>query len=122
VIRTAAGILANHNIGKPREAAASLAEVVKRQPVNAVAWSLPGEARRPVGDEDHAIAAYERSAALDPMLVDAVFALGTVYYWRNDFDKASEWFGRLVVIDADNVGAHFYPHHCGARTARTDPA
>ena len=74
------------------------------------------------GEDDQAIGDYERAAALDPMMVDALFALGAVYYWHNDLDKAGEWFGRLAAIDASHVGAHYLMGKIALQRGRVDEA
>jgi tetratricopeptide (TPR) repeat protein len=51
-----------------------------------------------------------------------MFALGTVLYRRNDLERASEWFGRLLGIDASHVGAHYQLGKIALQRGRIDEA
>jgi tetratricopeptide (TPR) repeat protein len=55
-------------------------------------------------------------------MVDPMFALGTLYYWRQDLTHAREWFERLLSVDPEHVGAHYQLGKMAAQAGRTDQA
>jgi tetratricopeptide (TPR) repeat protein len=55
-------------------------------------------------------------------MTDAMFALGTVLYRRNDLERAGEWFGKLLAIDAGHVGAHYQLGKIELQRGRIDEA
>lgn len=77
----------------PAAAAKILQAVTEREPANARAWRLLGAALQLSKDYDRAIAAYEKSLAIQPDPI-AMYNLGTAYARKNDPDRAFEWLGK----------------------------
>jgi tetratricopeptide (TPR) repeat protein len=77
------------------------------EPRDPSAWFLRGEARRRLGDTEAAIADFEKSLEIESGSEDALFSLGTIAYLRQDFDRASVYFARLLALNGDHIGAHY---------------
>jgi tetratricopeptide (TPR) repeat protein len=71
------------------------------------AWFLLGESRRRVGDVDQAIRAFEKCLELDDQRADALFSLGTIYFLRQDRQRATGYFRRLLTASPRHAGAHY---------------
>jgi len=61
-------------------------------PANAQAWNYLGVACQRAGDPDDAVAAYQRSLALDRDLMEAHYNLGLLWLEQNKFDSAKMEF------------------------------
>lgn len=67
-----------------------------------------GESAFAKGDQDAAIAAYNRALVLDPKQYAALLFLGDVYFKRGDHLHAAEWFLRAIQIDPNRETAYRY--------------
>jgi len=67
-----------------------------------------GESAFAKGDQESAIAAYNRALVLDPKQYAAALFLGDVYYKKGDHAKAGEWFLRAIQIDPNRETAYRY--------------
>lgn len=54
---------------------------------------------------DEAIPLYEKLLRIDPLRIDAMFALTSIYYDKADFDKAEELTNKVLKVEPDNVMA-----------------
>lgn len=67
------------------------------------------------------IEAFELAAKLRPDidLIDSLFNLGSIYYNRNDFEEASEYFQSILEKEPENEAAKFYLDCCLKRLDRS---
>ena len=55
-----------------------------------------------------AIQCFKKALELNPFFLDALFNLSCIYYNRNDFKKASEYFKRVLEIEPESDKTRFY--------------
>ena len=67
-----------------------------------------GESAFAKGDQDTAIAAYNRALVLDPKQYAAALFLGDVYFKKGDHPRAGEWFLKAIQIDPNRETAYRY--------------
>lgn len=67
-----------------------------------------GESAFAKGDQDTAIAAYNRALVLDPKQYAAALFLGDVYFKKEDHSHAAEWFLKAIQIDPNRETAYRY--------------
>jgi len=80
--------------GKFADAAQRLDAIVKREPQNAQAWRMLGDARLRAKEPDAALAAYQKLVELEPDSPRGLYGIGVVHAVRKDADGAFEWFGK----------------------------
>lgn len=94
-------------LGRPQAASERLAALLLRQPDDAVAAFLLGESRRRAGDVEGAIAAYGRALELDGWMLDALFSRGTLFYLRQERERARADYERLLALDPRHPGGRY---------------
>lgn len=67
-----------------------------------------GESAFAKGDQETAIAAYNRALVLDPKQYAAALFLGDVYFKKGDHPHAAEWFLKAIQIDPNRETAYRY--------------
>lgn len=67
-----------------------------------------GESAFAKGDQDTAIAAYNRALVFDPKEYAAALFLGDVYFKKGDHPHAGEWFLKAIQIDPNRETAFRY--------------
>ena len=67
-----------------------------------------GESAFAKGDQEAAIAAYNRALVLDPKQYSAALFLGDMYFKKGDHPHAGEWFLKAIQIDPNRETAYRY--------------
>jgi hypothetical protein len=80
--------------GDAAGAAKMLEAVTAREPQNGRAWRNLGVARTQLRDFDGAIAALERSLAVEPAIPTPLYLIAKVHAARQDKDRTLEWLGK----------------------------
>jgi|SRR5271165_1489698 len=73
-------------------------------------------------DDDVRLRDLKEAAKLDPDWPDPAFAIGQVYFARNDCNSALPWFGRVPATNARSVEAVFSTGVCRLRLGQADKA
>jgi arylsulfatase A-like enzyme/Tfp pilus assembly protein PilF len=81
---------------RPADALRHLDSALAKAPRLASAWNSLGVARYQLGDPQGAMEAWQRAAALDGQLFDALFNLGLVAAEARDIGRARQALGRFV--------------------------
>jgi tetratricopeptide (TPR) repeat protein len=103
--KKAAAAFAERNWKVAREA---YREMLKDEPVNALAWANLGAVEQQAGDLNAAIEAFEQSVRFNPALVQSWIALGLAYSERGDKYRAVSALARAVHEDPTDPRAHNY--------------
>lgn len=74
------------------------------------------------GQMDEALSDYQAALAIDPLAYNAAVFSGDVYFSRNDYGHAIEWFAKAVTINPDLELAHRYWGDALMKQGRTDEA
>lgn len=122
--------IAKLNQGDAAGAAPMLEAITAGDPKNARAWRALGTARDMLNNFDGAIAAYEKSLALEPNNGTALYNMGAAYARKNDAAHAFEWLGKakasrqvdMTQIDGDTdlAGLKTDPRFAALRPAAAD--
>ncbi len=92
-------------LGHVRQAADTLADVVRIDPTFTRAWYNLGLARSVLGDGPGALQALERAETFDPLSADIPFARATILHRLGRTDEAYLAARRTLTIDASHTGA-----------------
>jgi len=84
---------------KPDAAIEKLNQVIALKPDFAEAWNRRGVAYAARGDEDHALADYERALALNPYQFGTMESCGEIWMLRSDYRKAADYFRRALDLN-----------------------
>src|SRR5258708_1336852 len=83
----------------PRAAIEKLNQVIELKPEFAEAWNRRGDAYAALGDEDRALADYERTIALNPYQFGAMESCADIWMTRSNYRKAAEYFRRALDLN-----------------------
>lgn len=83
-------------------------EMLRVEPVNALAWANLGAVEQQAGRLTEAVEAFEQSVRFNPALVQSWIALGLAYSERGDMYKALSALSRAVHEDPADPRAHNY--------------
>lgn len=97
--------LAHFNGGRYLEAAKAFEELTRLQPDNHYGYQQLGAVYQTLGDNDRALASYERSIAIRPS-AGAVSNIGTIHYQRGDYARAAEAYTRAVELRPNEPDFH----------------
>lgn len=103
--KKAASAFAKRDWATAREA---YEEMLKVEPVNALAWANLGAVEQQAGRLTEAVEAFEQSVRFNPALVQSWIALGLAYSERGDMYKALSALSRAVHEDPTDARAHNY--------------
>jgi tetratricopeptide (TPR) repeat protein len=84
---------------KPDAAIEKLNQVIALKPDFAEAWNRRGNAYSALGDEDQALADYERAITLNPYQFGALESCGEVWMTRSNYRKAADYFRRALDLN-----------------------
>jgi tetratricopeptide (TPR) repeat protein len=84
---------------KPRDAIEKLDQVIDLKPDFAEAWNRRGDAYVALGDENRALAEYERALALNPYQFGTLASCGEIWMTRSDYRKAADYFRRALDLN-----------------------
>ncbi len=84
---------------KPDAAIAKLNQVIELKPDFAEAWNRRGNAYEALGDEDRALADYERTIRLNPYQFGTLESCGEIWMKRSNYRKAAEYFRRALDLN-----------------------
>jgi len=87
------------NEDKPDDAIAKLNQVIELKPDFAEAWNRRGNAYAARGDEDRALADYERTLALNPYQFGTMESCGEIWMLRSNYRKAADYFRRALDLN-----------------------
>ncbi len=103
--KKAAAAFSERDWDKAREA---YREMLKEEPVNALAWANLGAVEQQAGNLTAALEAFEQSVRFNPALVQTWIALGLAYSERGDKYRAVSALARAVHEDPTDPRAHNY--------------
>lgn len=83
----------------PRAAIEKLNQVIELKPEFAEAWNRRGDAYAALGNEDRALADYERTIALNPYQFGAMESCADIWMTRSNYRKAAEYFRRALDLN-----------------------
>jgi tetratricopeptide (TPR) repeat protein len=84
---------------KPDDAIQKLNQVIELKPDFAEAWNRRGNAYAARGDEDRALADYERALALNPYQFGTMESCGEIWMLRSNYRKAADYFRRALDLN-----------------------
>jgi tetratricopeptide (TPR) repeat protein len=84
---------------KPDDAIEKLDQVIELKPDFAEAWNRRGDAYVALGDENRALAEYERALALNPFQFGTLTSCGEIWMTRSDYRKAADYFRRALDLN-----------------------
>jgi len=99
---------------KFKKAVRILEPLRERDPHNPMVWTNLGAAYlgNPVladdGDQQQAIAAFERALDLNPVTPNVAYNLGLIHHDRKEFDRALHWFKKAVQANPNDRDARRY--------------
>ena len=90
---------------QPAAAIEKLNQVIELRPEFAEAWNSRGNAYSALGDEDRALADYERALNLNPYEFGTLESIGEIWIIRRDYRKAAEYFRRALDLNPNRLQA-----------------
>jgi tetratricopeptide (TPR) repeat protein len=84
---------------EPDAAIEKLNLVIELKPDFAEAWNRRGNAYAALGEEDRALADYERAIALNPYEFGTLESIGEIWLGRSNYRKAAEYFRRALDLN-----------------------
>ncbi len=90
---------------KPAAAIEKLNQVIELKPEFAEAWNHRGNAYSDLGEEDRALADYERAIILNPYEFGTLESIGEIWMSRSDYRKAAEYFRRALDLNPNRAQA-----------------
>ena len=90
---------------EPAAAIEKLNQVIELKPEFAEAWNHRGDAYSVLGEEDRALADYERAVVLNPYEFGALESIGEIWISRGDNRKAAEYFRRALDLNPNRLQA-----------------
>ena len=83
----------------PQAAIEKLDQVIELKPDFAEAWNRRGNAYAALGDEDRALADYDRTIALNPYQFGTLESCGEIWMTRRNYRKAADYFRRALDLN-----------------------
>ncbi len=83
----------------PEAAIEKLNQVIELKPEFAEAWNRRGNAYATLGDEDRALADYDRTIALNPYQFATLESCGEIWMTRSNYRKAADYFRRALDLN-----------------------
>ena len=90
---------------EPAAAIEKLNQVIELRPEFAEAWNNRGNAYSVLGEEDRALADYERALTLNPYEFGTLESIGEIWISRRDYRKAAEYFRRALDLNPNRSQA-----------------
>ena len=90
---------------QPAAAIEKLNQVIELRPEFAEAWNNRGNAYSVLGEEDRALADYERALTLNPYEFGTLESIGEIWINRRDYRKAAEYFRRALDLNPNRLQA-----------------
>ena len=90
---------------EPAAAIEKLNQVIELRPEFAEAWNNRGNAYSVLGEEDRALADYERALTLNPYEFGTLESIGEIWINRRDYRKAAEYFRRALDLNPNRLQA-----------------
>ena len=90
---------------EPAAAIEKLNQVIELKPEFAEAWNHRGNAYSDLGEEDRALADYERAIILNPYEFGTLESIGEIWMSRSDYRKAAEYFRRALDLNPNRAQA-----------------
>ena len=90
---------------EPAAAIEKLNQVIELRPEFAEAWNNRGNAYSVLGEEDRALADYERALTLNPYEFGTLESIGEIWINRRDYRKAAEYFRRALDLNPNRSQA-----------------
>ena len=84
---------------EPDAAIEKLNQVIELKPEFAEAWNRRGNAYAALGNEDRALADYERAIALNPYEFGTLESIGEIWMTRSNYRKAADYFRRALDLN-----------------------
>jgi tetratricopeptide (TPR) repeat protein len=97
--------LALFNAGRYTEAAKAFGELTRLQPDNYYGFQQLGAVYQTLGDDQRALANYERSIAIRPS-AGAVSNIGTIHYMRREYAQAVDAYKKAVELRPNEPDFH----------------
>ena len=83
----------------PKAAIEKLNQVIELRPDFAEAWNRRGNAYAVLGDDDRALADYDRALALNPYQFGTLESCGEIWMTRSNYRKAADYFRRALDLN-----------------------
>ena len=83
----------------PTAAIEKLNQVIELKPDFAEVWNRRGNAYEVLGDDDRALADYERAIALNPYQFGTLESCGGIWMTRSNYRKAADYFRRALDLN-----------------------
>jgi len=83
----------------PDAAIEKLNQVIELKPEFAEAWNRRGNAYEALGEDDRALADYDRAIALNPYQFGTLESCGAIWMTRSDYRKAADYFRRALDLN-----------------------
>ena len=83
----------------PKAALEKLNQVIELRPDFAEAWNRRGNAYAALGDEERALADYDRAIALNPYQFGAMESCADIWMTRSNYRKAADYFRRALDLN-----------------------
>ena len=90
---------------EPAAAIEKLNQVIELKPEFAEAWNHRGNAYSDLGEEDRALADYERAITLNPYEFGTLESIGEIWMSRSNYRKAAEYFRRALDLNPNRSQA-----------------
>ena len=90
---------------EPAAAIEKLNQVIELKPEFAEAWNHRGNAYSDLGEEDRALADYERAIILNPYEFGTLESIGEIWMSRSNYRKAAEYFRRALDLNPNRSQA-----------------
>ena len=87
------------NEDKAPDAIEKLNQVIELKPEFAEAWNRRGNAYAALGEEDRALADYEKTLSLNPYQFGTLESCGAIWMTRSNYRKAAEYFRRALDLN-----------------------
>ncbi len=84
---------------EPKAAIEKLNQVIELKPDFAEAWNRRGNAYAALGDEDRALADYDRAIGLNPYQFGAMESCADIWMTRSNYRKAADYFRRALDLN-----------------------
>ena len=84
---------------EPDAAIEKLNQVIELKPDFAEAWNRRGNAYAALGNEDRALADYERAIALNPYEFGTLESIGEIWMTRSNYRKAADYFRQALDLN-----------------------
>ena len=105
--------------GKDADAAKLLADTLGKLPPDAMFEYIYGLALSHLSQNDEAIAAFQRSVALDPNVAESHYELGKLYFQVGQIPQAREQYERVLALAPEHANAHYQLSRVYARLGET---